>query len=677
MQRSLLWTLMQRVQHALKSGNSEAQDLAISNLQEFLDNACPEYFPAFVYPPLGRVLRYYCANTLLQLALSSEDRQYVRDVFTATLDRLEAQKQKAAEIERQMQTFMARLKIREFADIDDVLASFCRIAGIEIPEMPQELVHAYRLLGKSPFTTASLTPFLETLLKTVVSEAGAAQFTPLRYIFWDQAAEQTQMKAVLVNPFSQEVRITRLDVWTTLDPHGRDHLAFDNRVDDCLLASCRQALEIARRFLEQRFPDLLERKGIQVTCRFPDPIASYSDASVSALVGLKVVGDLLHLPVDPGAIISAEVDRSGKIRPVNHITAKVVAADVHPDVAAFYLPIESAPARVARIALRRIATFREAVEQYYGAAYQQKQQQISRRKLLKGVVGLAVAPLGFLTFKNILQHPVSEQDGWLLEYAQELYDKQSNYQKAQEILLTLLNKFGDLRSSSEINQLKAQAFTHLGVIYRQTYRHKACLAAFNKAFDYWKTLHNQGQQAEQLLHIGIAYLDTVTVSGIHQNSELALRYIHQAHDMAGTGSHSFEGRCFKWEGMAYYWLHEYDLAQKYTTASLEYFDESDLEYQVSQQYWGMELSKLGSYDHAGHILEQCLRHPALQSAWNQARNLRSLGELYFSIGDRQQALVFARQAASVTQASNSPVLTTLFQKFLTQHGLTLTTLFAE
>ncbi len=163
MQRSPLWTLMQRVQHALKSGNSEAQDIAISNLQEFLDNACAEYFPTFVYLPLGRVLRYYCAKTLDQLALSAEDRQYVRQVFTATIDRLDAQQQAVSELEEQMQTFMARLRAREFAGVADLLASLAGIVGIGTPEIPRELEQAYRLLGKSSFTTASLTPFFRNI----------------------------------------------------------------------------------------------------------------------------------------------------------------------------------------------------------------------------------------------------------------------------------------------------------------------------------------------------------------------------------------------------------------------------------------------------------------------------------------------------------------------------------
>lgn len=675
MQRSPLWTLMQRVQHALKSGNSEAQDIAISNLQEFLDNACAEYFPTFVYLPLGRVLRYYCAKTLDQLALSAEDRQYVRQVFTATIDRLDAQQQAVSEIEGQMQTFMARLRAREFAGVADLLASLARIVGIGTPEIPRELEQAYRLLGKSSFTTASLTPFLETLLKTVVSEPSVAQFTPLRYLFWDQAAEQTQIKAALVNPLSQEARITRLDVWTVLEPQGSDHLTFDNEVDDRLYASCCQALEAARRFVEPRFPGLLERKGIRVTCRFPDPIASYSDASASALVGLKVVGDLLELPVNPAAIISADVERSGKIRPVNHLVAKVMAADAHPGAAVFYLPLESAPVRVTRIALRRIATFSEAVDQYYGAAYQQKLAQISRRKILKGALGLAIAPFTFSIAKHLFlrsDNPVTDCDWQLLECARDLCYHKSDYHNAQVILRTLLDKCEKSPVTTEGVRMTADALDLLGIItLRQNYQQRS-LTLFSRALKLWQSLNDAEHQIETLFHIGDIYRYAVMTDGAQTTGQQGLQYYMQARNLASSAfkkQQLFHGRYYGVSSYIYYWAGDYDMAEDYSRECLQYGQglEHTWDYQTASQQLGRILIQRKKFEQALHLLQTTSESSVLQNPYDRVKSLWTLSDLWFAMGKPAEGLEYAARSKQLCQDFGLHLQLLTLQQVLRKH----------
>lgn len=677
MQRSPLWTLMQRVQRALKSGNPETQDIAISNLQEFLDNACAEYFPTFVYPPLGRVLRYYCDNTLLQLTLDSADRQYVREVFTATIERLEAQKQRASEIEGQMRIFLTRLKALEFTGVEDVAASFCRIPGIEIPKVLRELVLAYRLLGKSPFTTASLTPFLETLLRTVVSEADAAQFTPLRYIFWDQAAEQTQMKAALVNPFSQEARITRLDVWTGLEPQESDQLTFDNEVDERLYASCWQALEVARQFLESRFPGLLERKGIRVVCRFPDSIASYSDASVSALVGLKVVGDLLNLPVHPAAIISADVERSGKIRTVNHLVAKVMAADAHPGVTAFYLPVESAPVRVARIALHRIATFSEAVDQYYGDAYQQKLAHISRRKILKGALGLAMAPVTFSIAKHLFlrsDNPVTPCDWQLLECARDLCYHKSDYHNAQIILHTLLNKFEKSTTTTEGVRMTADALDLLGVMTLRQNQQQRGLTLFSRALKLWKSLNDTEHQIETLFHIGDIYRYAVMTDGARITGQQGLQYYMQARNLTSSAlkkQQLFHGRYYGVSSYIYYWTGDYEMAEDYSRECLQYGQgmENTWDYQTASQHLGRILIQRKKFDQALHLLQTTSESSVLQNPYDRVKSLWTLSDLWFAMGKPAEGLEYATRSKQLCQDFGLHLQLLTLQQVLRKHNV--------
>ena len=760
MQRSPLWTYLQRVQKALKSGNADGQDIAICHLQEFLDTACFDYFPSRVYPLVLRVLRYYCCDILPQLQLAAEDRQYVQEGFAATIARLEAQKQQAFEIEQQMQSFMTGLKASTFADAAEMVAALQRIAGempglqidrdryvaaqppdsppgrgqgwvavggemltsrthpcpsqegnsdsrsgsqIKIPtfvspsqegisdsrsgkhhkiptpdpsqegnsdsrsgssdKIPppvrelREVEHAYRQLRKSPFTAGTMTPFLEMLLKTAFSEEASVSFAPLRYIFWDQAAEQVQMKAVLVNPLTREARITRLDVWTALDPDGVDQLTFDNEVDDRLFSSCWQALEAARRLLEQQFPDLLGCKGIHVTCRFSDPTVEYFDASVSALVGLKVVGDLLNLPVDPAAIISAEVDRKGKILPVNHIVAKVMAADQHPAIEVLYLPFESVPVRVERIALRRVASFSEAVRQYYGTAYQQKQQQVSRRKILKGAVGLALAPFTFSIVKHLFlrsENPVTECDWQLLECARDLCYHKSDYQNAQVILHTLLDKFEKSAASTEGIRITADALDLLGIITLRQNGQQRSLTLFSQSLKLWQSVNDRERQIETLFHLGDIYRYAVMTDGARTTGQQGLQYYTQAKALASSvlkKSQLFLGRYYGVSSYIYYWTDDYSLAEEYSRECLQYGQglEHTWDYQTASQQLGRILIQRKKFEQAFDLLRETAESPVLQNPYDRVKSLWTLSDLFFAMGNPAEGLEYANQSKQLCQ----------------------------
>ena len=680
MQRSPLWTYLQRVQKALKSDNPEVQDIEISALQEFLDNAGLEPFPSYVYPPVLHVLRYYCSQVVTQLALDAADRQFVRRAFTATIDRLEAQTREVWELEQCIHHFMACLKAHEFADAAEVLAALQSL----LPSAPpgrapviSELDKAYRLLCQSSFTAAVAAPFLETLLR-LLPETLFAQAARLRYLLRDQMAEQVQMKAALVNPLTQETRITRLDVFTALeDARAGDELSFDNSVDERLYSSCWQALEAARSFLEQRFPDRIARRSIRVACRFPDPTVSYCDASVSALVGLKVVGDLLDLPVDPTAIVSAEVERSGRILPVSHIVAKVVAADAHPGLAAFYLPVESAPVRVTRIALRRIAAFSEAVEQYYGDAYRRKQQEISRRKLLKGALGLALTPLTFSIAKHLFlrsENPVTACDWQLLECARDLCYRKSDYPNAQIILRTLLDKCEKSPSTTEGVRMTADALDLLGIITLRQNQQRRSLTLFSRALELWKSMNDTEHQIETLFHIGDIYRYAVMIDGAQTTGQQGLQYYTQANALASSvvkKQQLFHGRYYGVASYIYYWTGSYDRAEEYSRECLQYGQglEKTWDYQTASQQLGRILIKRKKFDQALPLLRATSESPVLQTPYDRVKSLWTMSDLCFAMGKPAEGLEYANQSKQLCQDFGLHLQLLTLQQVLRQYDV--------
>ncbi len=358
-----------------------------------------------------------------------------------------------------------------------------------------------------------------------------------------------------------------------------------------------------------------------------------------------MVGDLLELPVNPAAIISADVERSGKIRPVNHLVAKVMAADAHPGAAVFYLPLESAPVRVTRIALRRIATFSEAVDQYYGDAYQQKQRQIGRRKILKGVIGLAIAPFTFSIAKHLFlrsDNPVTDCDWQLLECARDLYQQKSDYRSAITILNSILTRFHEEKDSPETLQISAFAFGELGVIHLQQHQESESISAFHHALKLWQTLHDRAKQADVLLRLGEVYRYRVAIDGFREYSKEGLECYEQANSLLHPTMKMYSrlrGRYFALSGYMYYWLSEYELAEKYNRQGIEVIEpnEENWTYQTIKQHLSRVLIKVGKYDEAFEILELTAKASVLQSPYYQVRSYWTK-DFYFSTGDYNQGL---------------------------------------
>ncbi|MCP4398619.1 MAG: hypothetical protein GY801_15145, partial [bacterium] len=293
--------------------------------------------------------------------------------------------------------------------------------------------------------------------------------------------------------------------------------------------SCWNAVQAARNFLEEHFPEIIENRSLCVKCRFQNPTAEYNDTSASLLVGLKLIGDVLDIEIDPQTLVSGEVDESGKILPVTCTAEKTKAAEKHPGIHQIYLPSDGLFVESNEVIIFRVRTFPETIKYYYGEPLQKKLKQVSRRKVLKSAATAIVAvPLGLFMFRNIFTHPVTEQDVWSMEYAKELYQQHFEFQQAIRILTTLLQKFQQEDSLPEALRLKAGIFGHLGLIYVQQYSLQEGLSQLRKTFRFWQRMHDREQQFRTLLNISEVYHHALTVTGNKKSGEESLKCIQQA-----------------------------------------------------------------------------------------------------------------------------------------------------
>jgi hypothetical protein len=371
MNASPIWKHLQHVQQELKAGSLETQDIAISALQDSLDTPGSVFLPSFVYPLLTNVLRFYCQNILPSIGVALADQRIVRTGFDQTLCHLSFQEQIAKDLEAQFKHLFLQLKSGAFESVDNLVTGLHEMIMTTIPRLSAGyrvyssadaisktlddslrslrlrsgqastgvshasipllggvrggLEKSYHTLQKSPFTSAHVIPFFEAMIVQLPPEIKEL-FGYISALFWHQLHEFIQIKAVLVNPKTKEALITRLDVTTSLESKGLDTLNFESTVDDRMEQSCWNAIQAARVFLEDQFPDTLKDWSFRVSCRFPNPTAGYTDTSASLLVGLKIIGDVLDLEIDPRTVVSGEVTESGKILPVARMAEKVLTA---------------------------------------------------------------------------------------------------------------------------------------------------------------------------------------------------------------------------------------------------------------------------------------------------------------------------------------------------------------
>ena len=101
----------------------------------------------------------------------------------------------------------------------------------------------------------------------------------------------------------------------------------------------------------------------------------------------------------------------------------------------------------------------------------------------------------------------------------------------------------------------------------------------------------------------------------------------------------------------YYWIDEYELAERYSRKGVEIIDEeaTNWSYQTCKQHLGRALIGVGDYDNAYEILESTSKAPVLQSPYYQVRSLWTMGDLFLSIGGQEKGLEFVEKASQLCQ----------------------------
>ena len=677
MDKSNIWEQLRRVQHQLKHGSLDTQDEAINDLQHQLEESCFSLFPSFLYPQLVDVLNFYCTDILPRLSMSDKDQQSVQEGFERTIFRLNTQEQIAKDQERRFKQFFHQVKSGLFTSVQEIVAAIHTIIVSQTDEISfsgniqhdKELEKQYHKLKKSPFTLSYILPFFQTFISRTLPEELKGQFEHIKAIFWDQLYDCVQMKVALVNTVDKHSLLTRLDIETTLRSFGTDELTFENRIDDRMYFSCCHALQAARHYLENIFPNHLKDLSLHLRCSFQDPIVEYHDASISLAVGLKVIGDVLDMEIDPHVVVSGEVDGAGIILPVEHLAEKFEAVERHSEVSTFYLPENNHYEADSRVSIEKFQTFSEVVDTYYRGQFQK---QSPPNRTLKDTLDMPQVLTG--PSRSIFYHPVSERDVWLVEYAEDVYRKHCDYQKATKILTSTLKEFRHYQASPEVLQLKAQAFGHLGFVSFQQYHPQKTLKAYKQAFSLWKALNDTGHQADMLLRIGGVYRETATLSGIKRNADIALKYYDEVYDLLKPSMKTFKtsmGRYYLALGQLYYWIDEYDKSEECCRTGMNYFDETDKTqwHQVYKQHLGRSLVKTGSYDEAFDIFERTSESIYLQDPYDQARTAWALCDLYLSIGKKEKGLEYLREVLTMVRNTGAHMFVPILQQILKAHQL--------
>lgn len=685
---------LRRVQQELKGGTPETQDSAINELHNALEDSSYSLFPSLFYPSCINVLTYYCQALLPHLNMLVEDRQCIQHAFECTIDRLHTQEQHARDLEAHINRFLLQVRGGQFDTAADLVTAFASVIravqnfrrahvppydGSEDEMFPvKALEKQYRALKKSPFTAKHVRPFFESVIYNAFSHHCKEQFEWMQSLFWHCLNDLLQMKAVLVNTLTKEAVITRLDVETRLESCGLDELDFENKVDERMYLSCWNAIQAARDFLEQHFPDVLKDHYLRVLCRFPNPAAEYNDASASLLVGLKVVGDVLDMQIDPQVVVSGEVDEAGRILPVNHVAAKFKAAEQHPAIQQLYLPQNGTYLVSKQVAIVTESTFSNAIYDYYDEQLPNNLRlPISRRQLVKGIVTTLAAPPVFWAFKNIFTHSVAEQDWWSIEYAEELCWKHGNYQKAVDIFETIVRKFS-YESSIEVQHIKAYALMHLGRMYMQQCHTNKGFSAYHRALELWQSIHDVGHQADTLLYIGISHANLIAANMSGKDQKGIAKYFTQALEALPSSMETFprlQGNTSLWTGFLYHAAGEDGRAREWISKSLECFNDlaTSWNYQLSRQHLGRVLVTLGRYAEAAEILHSTLESPVLQTPSDQIESLAGLCELLLTTGKYDEGLQYAAKSKKLCEEHGLRLQQQKLKNILAKHKFAFST----
>ncbi len=701
MQLATVWQHVQEIQQEIRHGTRETQDTVIVALQDCLDESGSALFPSFVYPQLTELLHFYCHKVLPKMGLSREDLWFVRESFEQTQCHIQVQEQTAKTLETQFKQFFLDVKSGKFETVEDISSGIASILLTLTPRLSSEASHRvcpssdasktpgdslrlttvvfkspgsaipplrgaggcipllggvrsglqkqFRTLKKFPFTATHIIPFFKTLIDKALPEEAKIQFARIHDLFWHQLNDLLQMKAVVVNTKSNEALITRLDIETSFRSQGLDTLEFKSNVDDSMSQSCWNAVQTARNFLEEHFPDSLKNQSLSVTCRFPNQGMEYNDTSASLLVGLKVVGDALDMEIDPHTLVTGALDEFGTVQPVQCIAEKIEAARTCPDIHRLFLPSEGFVIENPTVSIVKVHTLSGAVERCYGETFHKKVKQRTRKMFV---------PLVFSVFKHLFitaPNPVLASDFRLIDCAKDLYQKKGEYQSAIVIFDSLVTRFQQEDAVTDALRLKAEALGYLGVIYTEQHQFGKSVEVLHHALELWQAMHDWEQCVNTLLRIGSVHRYAFMDDGNPLRWKESLRCCQRARKLTHPSMQQYGRLQAKYDRLAgylYYLSEDYARAEQHCRRSMEWSDGDDTtyhqwNYHTAKQHLGRILMKRSEYDRACDMLESTANAAVLQTPHNQARSFWILSEFFFARNEIETGIAWAEKAETL------------------------------
>lgn len=678
MKTTKIWRHIQRVQAELRRGTLESCDAAINDLQTYLIHHPAEHFPASCYPALIQIHRYYTRTVLPQRKLPTPLEQAIVGQFERCIHTLYTRESRVKELEAQFAHLLQQFQFRQIRSAKALISQFRAILNLTASGIPTDrtIERLFRSVQQS-FTLQQVQSFFTHVFTKWLSDEEKGIFQGFASIFWNQVDDLFYPKVVLVDRLTGKALLTRLHLETAVDhTEAGDRYEFENVVDEQMRQSGNYAIRAARNFLQDQFPEYLDGKTLFVQCYFQHPTAEYADTSASLPIAAKIVGDVLGLPVQPHIVMTGAIDANGSLRPVQHVAAKIRAAQAYPGIEQIYLPMKCPLVEKSGLTVMYMTSFAEALEHYYGGYLGRKRQKrlFKRRTILKTIAGAFLMPPLAMILDNVLNQPVTEHDWQLLTCAGDLYQKQSDYHSAIVIYEALLDKLRRERSNAESLQVQAYALGSLGVIALQQNQKERSLAYFQRALAIWTSLHDAERQADMLLRIAELYRYTVALDGMRRNAQQGLRYYQQAIALLTPSMPHFQrlrGKCCAALGYMYYWLEEYDLAKTYCEQGVSFFDEPETNwsYQTSRQHLGRVLAKVREFDRAHELLESTAHAAVLQSPYYRARSLLSLSEFSFEIEDRDAGIEYASQAHALCRHYRLPSQHILVKRLSLQYHI--------
>ena len=510
--------------------SAEAKTELMSELFLFLETHRQEHCPHAFTRQAIEFLQGHLDFVLPDLDYKPEDLQEVSADYQVLLTRLEASECCVRQLETELFRVFKALRDGQVPHeqagatlLHDLARNFLRQDELFSPSMRR----SFKKRTRDGLTRKQVFGLLEKVfgifLKHTLDPAFLKPMTNFRQLCEYYAQAYFHGKAVLVNVARQGL-VTPLWLWVDRAKRS-EHVSFEQQdIDAVMQISADAARATACRYLKDVCDQEIDER-LAVHCRFPLPAAGYRyrDSSASLLIGLQIVGDVLDLDPEAASVVSGELNECGHIVEVAWIPEKIKAVAADESIERFLIPAGNMPdsASGTGVSLTPVQSFPDALESYYGAALQRRLQQISRRKIVKGVVSLVAAPFVFTGLRSVFfrsPNPVGDCDWRLLESARELYQQDSNYRHAVTILESILIRFQREDSSRDAIRIQAFALGHLGVIHLQRQQMNESLRVLRQAARFWDKLVDRENQADILLRIGEVYRYKVAMGGSGENA---------------------------------------------------------------------------------------------------------------------------------------------------------------